>query len=162
MTAPPLTDPDELHYLVADQVWARLHDDGTATVGITQLGIRLSGEVYMCRAKRVGTEVAQGETIAVVELSKSVVAVKSPVSGTVVEANEALQERPELVHRDPYGAGWIARLQLTDFDADAPALLTGDAVAPAMAHHAWLNRLDLVPATAPTPTPASAPESDGA
>ena len=160
MTSPLLAHPEDLHYLMADQVWARLQGDGTATVGITQLGIRLSGEVYMCRAKRVGTEVAQGETIAVVELSKSVVAVKSPVSGTVVEVNEALQERPELVHRDPYGTGWIARLQLTDFAADAPALLTGDAVAPEMAHHAWLNRLDLLPAT--TPTPASAPESDGA
>ena len=149
MSAPPLVHPDDLHYLMAEQVWARLAADGTATVGITQLGIRLSGEVYMCRAKRVGTELAQGNTVAVVELSKSVVAVKSPVSGTVVEVNEALDDRPELVHRDPYGAGWIARVQLSDWAADAPALLSGDAVAPAMAHHAWLHRLEMQPATTP-------------
>ena len=82
-TLPPLQDPPDWLYLVAQQVWARPEGDGTATVGITQLGIHLSGEVYMCRAKRVGTELAQGETVAVVELSKSVVAVKTPVSGTV-------------------------------------------------------------------------------
>lgn len=150
MTAPPLLPhPPELHYLMEHQVWARPEGDGTATVGITQLGIRLSGEVYMCRAKRVGTDIAQGGTVAVVELSKSVVAVKSPVSGIVVAVNEALDERPELVHRDPFGAGWIARLQLSAWPADQAALLTGDAVAPAMAHHAWLHRLELVPATAP-------------
>ena len=155
-----LAHPDDLYYLMADQVWARLHDDGTATVGITQLGIQLSGEVYMCRAKRVGTELAQGETIAVVELSKSVVAVKSPVSGSVVEVNEALDDRPEWVHRDPYGAGWIARLQLTHFATDQGALLTGDAVAPAIAHHAWLNRLEMQPATTPaSPGASSAPDT---
>ena len=107
----------------------------------------------MCRAKRVGTPVAQGGTVAVVELSKSVVAVKSPVSGTVVAVNEALEDRPELVHRDPFGDGWIARLQLTAWDTDQSALLTGEAVAPAMAHHAWLHRLDMVPATSPGGAP---------
>lgn len=147
MTVPALHHPPDWHYLIDHQVWARLEGDGSATVGITQLGIRLSGEIYMCRAKRVGTALAQGETIAVVELSKSVVAVKSPISGTVVAVNEALDERPELVHRDPYGAGWIARLQPSAWEPDRAALLTGDAVAPAMAHHAWLHRLELVPAT---------------
>lgn len=150
MSAAPQAHPSDLHYLLEHQVWARLHGDGTASVGITQLGIQLSGEVYMCRAKRVGTELAQGGTIAVVELSKTVVAVKSPVGGTVVAVNAALDEQPELVHRDPYGAGWIARLRLSDFAADQPALLSGEAVAPAMAHHAWLHRLELVPATTPT------------
>lgn len=154
MSATAPHHPPELFYMVEHQVWARLEADGTATVGITQLGIRLSGEVYMCRAKRVGTELAQGDTVAVVELSKAIVAVKTPVGGTVVAINDALEDRPELVHRDPYGAGWIARLRLTAFDVDRPALLTGDAVAPAMARHAWLHRQELVPATSggmPTP-----------
>ena len=149
-----LHTPPELHVLMAHQVWARPAGDGTATVGITQLGIRLGGEVYMCRAKRVGTALAQGDTLAVVELSKSVVAVKSPVGGTVVAINEALDDTPEWVHRDPYGQGWIARLRLTDWAADQAALLSGDALAPAMAHHAWLHRLELLPAGAlPTPDP---------
>lgn len=159
MTTPTtLLHPPELYYLMDHQVWARLEGDGTATVGITALGIRLSGEVYMCRPKRVGTELAQGGTVAVAELSKSVVAVKSPVSGVVVAVNEALEDRPELVHRDPYGAGWIARLELGDWAADQAGLVTGAAVAPAMAHHAWLNRQALVPATSGMGTP---PAQDG-
>ena len=147
MAIAPLHHPTDLHYLMEHQVWARLHGDGTATVGITELGIRLSGEIYMCRAKRLGTAIAQGGTLAVVELAKAIIAVKSPVAGTVVALNGGLDERPELVHRDPYGEGWIARLRLADFGADQPALLHGNAVAPAMARHAWDHRTELVPAT---------------
>jgi len=128
--------PADLHVLVDHQVWARVHDDGTATVGITPLGIALSGEVFMCRPKRVGSVVAQGGTIAVVELSKSIVAVKSPVSGTVLEVNPALDDRPDWVHREPCGAGWIARLRLTDLAADQARLLHGPALEAAMAEHA--------------------------
>jgi glycine cleavage system H protein len=135
-----LVFPDGLHYLVEHQTWARVHDDGTATVGITSLGIRLSGEIYMCRPKSVGSLLEQGKSVAVVELAKSIVSVKSPVTGTVVEVNPALAEKPELVHQDPYGAGWLARVALTQFDTDRAALVTGDAVAAAMAHHAWLHR----------------------
>jgi glycine cleavage system H protein len=131
--------PDDLHYLVEHQVWARLHDDGTATVGITSLGIHLSGEVFMCRPKVPGTEVLQGRGVAVVELAKSIVSVKSPVTGAVVEGNPLLAGEPEWVHRDPYGRGWIARLRLQDFAADAPQLVHGAAVEAAMRHHAWLN-----------------------
>jgi glycine cleavage system H protein len=134
--------PSDLYYLIEHQVWARLHDDGTATVGITALGIRLAGEIYMARPKGVGVAVEQGRSVAVVELAKSIVSVKSPVTGTVVAVNETLADRPGLVHQDPYGEGWLARLRLVDFDADRAGLLHGDAVAPAMAHYAWLHRED--------------------
>lgn len=138
MTALKLSHPPDLYFLMEHQVWARVEGDGTATVGITALGIALSGEIYMCRPKRVGTALEQAATVAVVELAKSIVAVKTPVAGTVVEVNPALEDRPSLVHQDPYGEGWIARLQLTDFSADVADLEHGDAVAPAMARHAWL------------------------
>lgn len=134
--------PDDLLYLIEEQVWARLHGDGTATVGITALGIHLAGEVYMCRPKNAGIEVAQGRGIAVVELAKSIVSVKSPVSGTVLEANPRLAAEPDLVHRDPYGAGWLVRLRLADGDAGRAALLQGEPVRAAMEHHAWLHRAD--------------------
>lgn len=136
--------PDELHYLVEHQVWARLEDDGAvARVGITSLGVHLAGgEIYMARPKMVGAQVAQGGSVGVVELAKSIVSVKSPVSGTVVEINPRLAQAPELVHADPYGEGWLARLALADFAADAAALVVGEAaVRPAMAHHAWLNQV---------------------
>lgn len=131
--------PDGLHYQAEDQVWARLVGDGTATVGITAFGVhQAGGEIFMCRPKTVGSLALQRRSVAVVEVAKAIVAVKSPVSGRVVAVNETLGTQPELVHRDPYGAGWIARLELADFAADAMALVSGDAVAPAMQHQAWL------------------------
>lgn len=147
MDAPLPLAPAELLYLMEHQVWARLEGDGTATVGITQLGIQLSGEIYMCRPRRAGTVLAQGETVAVVELAKAIVPVKTPVGGTVIAGNPALEERPQLVHRDPFGAGWIARLRLTDLAADRPALLTGAAAQAATADEARARRHELVPAT---------------
>jgi glycine cleavage system H protein len=132
--------PVDLYYMVQEQVWARLHGDGTACVGITALGIRLAGEIYMCRPKGVGSVLVQGRSMAVVELAKSIVSVKSPVSGEVVEVNERLLAAPELVHADPYGDGWLARVRLACFDADRAALLHGEPVAAAMAHHARLHR----------------------
>lgn len=135
-----MADPAELFYLVEHQVWARLEGDGTATVGITRLGVQLAGEVYMARPKGVGVAVEQGRAVAVVELAKSIVSVKSPVTGTVEVVNERLAAEPERVHQDPYGDGWLARLRLVDFEADRASLITGEAVAPAMAHHAWLHR----------------------
>lgn len=133
--------PDELYYLVEPQVWARLEADGSATVGITAVGIAQAGEIYMCRPKPVGAEVGQGRSIAVVELAKSIVSVKSPVSGTVLQVNPRLADEPELVHRSPYTDGWLVRLRPADFDADRPALVHGEAVRAAMEHFAWLNRL---------------------
>jgi glycine cleavage system H protein len=134
--------PDSLHYLVEHQVWARLDGDGLFSVGITALGIRLSGEIYMCRPKDVGQVVEQGRSIAVVELAKAIVSVKSPLSGLVAEVNGRLAGAPELVHLDPFGAGWLARLKPSAWDAEQAALVHGDAVAAAMEHHAWLNNVE--------------------
>ena len=131
-----LTFPDDLLYLVEHDVWARPGAEGEVTVGITALGIRLSGEIYMCRPKPVGSDVAQGRAIAVVELAKAIVSVKSAVSGRVIAINPRLADEPELVHRDPYGAGWIARLQWLSPDDDRALLLDADAARPALEQHA--------------------------
>jgi len=137
--------PDSLHYLVDEQVWADRLDDGSVRVGITALGVHLAGEVYMCRPKTPGAVVEQGRAIALVELAKSIVSVKSPVSGRVLGLNPRLTAEPELVHRDPYGAGWLARLQVMDWTADREALLAGTEAAGAMARHAWLHGLGTPP-----------------
>lgn len=132
--------PDALYYLVEHQVWARPDADGSVTVGITALGVHLSGEVFMARAKAAGTVVALGQGVAVVELSKSIVSVKCPLGGTVLAVNPLLDGEPERVHRDCYGSGWLARLQPRDWPGDAARLLHGEPVAVAMARHAWLFR----------------------
>ena len=133
--------PDGLLYLVEHQTWARLAADGTATLGITALGLKASGEIYMCRPKSVGSAVEQGRSMAVVELSKSIVSVKSPLSGQVLGVNARLDEAPELVHRDPYGEGWLIVLQPSRLDEERALLATGDTARPALEQHAWLNQL---------------------
>ncbi len=133
--------PDDLFFHVEHQVWARLHGDGSATVGITALGIELAGgEVFMCRPKTVGTVLVQGQGLAVVELAKAIVSVKSPVAGAVLAVNPLLAATPERVHADPFGSGWLARLALSAWPADLAALVHGEAVAAPMQHHAWLHR----------------------
>jgi glycine cleavage system H protein len=136
MNALQLAFPADLHYLVEHDVWARLEGAGTAIVGITSLGIKLSGEIYMCRVKPVGSALGQGRSVAVVELAKAIVSVKSAVTGEVLQVNPLLEETPELVHRDPYGDGWLARLALRDFDSDRNHLVQGAEVIAAMARHA--------------------------
>lgn len=133
-----LSHPAELYYAIEPQTWARPEPDGRVRVGITALGIRLSGEIYMCRPKGVGQSIERGRSVGVVELAKSIVSVRSPLSGTVVEVNPLLAGEPERVHLDPYGSGWLALLQPSDWAADAALLLHGDAVAAAMAEHARL------------------------
>jgi glycine cleavage system H protein len=138
-----LAFPADLHYAIEPQTWARPEAGGCVRVGITSLGIRLSGEIYMCRPKGVGQAVERGRSIGVVELAKSIVSVRSPVSGTVVEVNPLLAQHPERVHEDPYGEGWLAVVQPSDWAADAATLLHGEAVAAAMAEHAGLFNEDV-------------------
>lgn len=97
----------------------------------------------MARPKMLGTVVQQGASVGVVELAKAIVSVKTPLSGTVLEINPRLAAEPELVHREPYGAGWLARLSLANFAGEAGQLVQGEAaLRPAIERHAWLNKLD--------------------
>jgi len=136
--------PDALWYWVDDQTWAAPLPGGQVRIGITALGLKASGDIYMCRPKPVGSEVAQGRSVGVVELAKSVVSVKSPLSGVVTRVNEALEAQPELVHRSPYDGGWLVELAPSQLDAERARLVTGEAgLAEAMARWARLNRLDV-------------------
>jgi glycine cleavage system H protein len=129
-----------------DQTWAQPLADGTVRVGITALGLKVSGEIYMCRPKSVGSVVEQGRSVGVVELAKSVVAVRSPLSGTVVKVNDALEEHPEMVHRSPYEQGWLVELAPSALGDEKARLAIGDdAIRAALHRWAWLNRLDTKP-----------------
>lgn len=137
-----LLPPSNFWLWPEDQTWAQPLPGGHVRIGITALGLQASGEIYMCRPKPVGSEVEQGRSIGVVELSKSIVAVKSPLSGAVVRVNEALEDKPELVHQSPYGAGWLVELAPSKLEAEKRKLAIGEAaVREAMAHWAWLNQL---------------------
>ena len=102
--------PEELRY-TKEHEWARLEDDGRIRVGITDYAQDALGDVVYVDVPEVGTEVTAGQPFGEVESTKSVSDVYSPVSGSVVERNAALEERPELVNEDPYGDGWIVAIQ---------------------------------------------------
>lgn len=120
--------PGDAYFLLEEDMWCRPCADGHMEVGVTAFGIHLSGDFYMCRPKPVGTELAQGQAVAVAELSKSVVAIRSPVSGRVAEVNPLLADKPELVHREPYGRGWLVRIEPTRWHEDLARLAHGESL----------------------------------
>lgn len=121
--------PDDCHFDLENDMWCRDVGEGRMQVGVSAFGVKISGNYfYMCRPKPVGTEVEQGKTVGVVELSKTVVTIKSPLSGTVVEINPALEDTPELINQDPYGAGWICVIQASDWERERALLAHGAAL----------------------------------
>jgi glycine cleavage system H protein len=105
--------PDELRY-TKEHEWIRDEGDGRVRVGITDYAQDALGDVVYVDVPETGTEVTAGQPFGEVESTKSVSDVYAPVSGTVIERNAALEERPELVNEDPYGDGWMVAIEVAD------------------------------------------------
>jgi glycine cleavage system H protein len=123
--------PEDLRY-TADHEWAKLINSTTVRVGITDYAQASLGDIVFVSVHEVGGPVASGDTFGEVESTKSVSDLYSPLTGTVSARNEALDTNPELLNTDPYGAGWIAEIEVTDpgdLDSllDAPAYRTATA-----------------------------------
>jgi glycine cleavage system H protein len=116
--------PEDLLYH-AEHDWARIEGD-VATFGITWYAQDLLGEVVFFDPPAVGTEVAQNEPYTEIESVKAVSDVFAPLSGEVIEVNEALANVPEAINGDPYGEGWMVKVRLSD-PGQAAALLERDA-----------------------------------
>jgi glycine cleavage system H protein len=116
--------PEDLRYH-PDHDWARIEGD-TAVFGITWYAQEQLGEVVFFDPPAVGTTVAKDEPYAEVESVKAVSDVVAPLSGEIVEVNEALADTPENVNGDPYGEGWMVQVRLSD-PAEAEALMDVDA-----------------------------------
>ncbi|MCM2330325.1 glycine cleavage system H protein [Geopseudomonas sagittaria] len=101
--------PAELRY-AASHEWARLEEDGSVTVGITDHAQEALGDVVYVELPEVGKALAAGEQAGVVESVKAASDIYAPVAGTVIAVNEALADAPEAVNSDPYAA-WFYRLQ---------------------------------------------------
>ena len=123
--------PEEYFYSVDHNVWARLETDGTVTLGATSYGLALAGEIVSCMPKRPGREIEINRSVATLESGKWVDSMKTPISGEIVAINEEVEEMPSLINRDPYGAGWIVRMQPADWQAESAHLVTGAAIGPA-------------------------------
>ncbi|MCW2538588.1 MAG: glycine cleavage system protein [Frankiales bacterium] len=105
--------PDDLRY-TAEHEWARVTEGNTIRVGITDYAQASLGDIVFVSVHEVASQVASGDTFGEVESTKSVSDLYAPVSGAVVARNEALDLNPDLVNSDPYGAGWIAEISVTD------------------------------------------------
>ncbi|MEM7286354.1 MAG: glycine cleavage system protein GcvH [Actinomycetota bacterium] len=115
--------PDDLRYST-DHEWVRV-DGNTITLGITDYAQDALGDVVFVDVPEVGTAVAVGGTFSEVESTKSVSDIYAPVSGTISEVNADLADSPELLNDDPYGEGWLCKIDLADA-SELDALLDAD------------------------------------
>ena len=104
--------PENIRY-TSEHEWIRVEGD-EAFVGITDYAQSELGEIVFIDVPTVGETVGQGEVFGSVEAVKTVSDLNMPVSGEVLEVNEALDAQPELVNNDPYGEGWIIRIAVKD------------------------------------------------
>jgi len=117
--------PKDLKY-TEDHEWAKLEEDGTITVGITNYAQVKLGDIVFLDIETEGDYVEQGEVFGSVEAVKTVSELFMPVSGTVLEVNATLEDSPELVNTDPYEAGWLVKIKPSD-PTHFEALLSSEA-----------------------------------
>ena len=108
--------------------WVRDNGDGTAVVGISDHAQAQLGDMVYVELPEPGMSYEQGDACAVVESVKAASDAYAPVSGEIIEANEALEDQPELVNSDPYGEGWMFKIQLSD-TSELEGLLKAEAYA---------------------------------
>lgn len=118
---------EDRYYWVEKHAWARPEQDGTVTIGITDVAQRLAKGIINATPKDVGRTVQKGKSAGTLESGKWVGPVTSPITGEIVEVNEAARARPSLINEDPYGQGWFVRVKPADWAGESAALLTGEA-----------------------------------
>lgn len=119
--------PDDLYY-TKDHVWAQV-DGSVVTIGLTQFGQGIAGDILYVEAPNPGREIAKEEAFMSMESGKWVGRVKSPIGGKILESNSELEWESNLVNEDPYGKGWLTKIEAADFKdlddlmrADSPDL----------------------------------------
>lgn len=124
--------PGDLKF-TKEHEWLRQEEDGSVTIGITDHAQGALGDLVYVELPEVGQDVESGGEMAVVESVKAASDVYAPISGEILAVNEALSDDPEKINADPYGDGWIVRLQPAD---DAGETLNPEA------YQAFLDELD--------------------
>ena len=119
--------PQDLFYAPTHE-WVR-PDGDDVTIGISDYAQHALGDVVFAELPDVGTTLRKGQPMGVVESVKAASDVYAPVSGEVIEINEALLDAPETLNTDPYGDGWMIKLRPSNLDGERPALLEPTAYA---------------------------------
>ncbi len=109
-------------YYNEEGVWA-LAQGNRVRIGISDFLQQRSGDVAFAEIKPVGTVLEVGGEIAVVETVKVNISLSSPVSGSIVEINPLMETAPEIINQDPYGEGWLAIIEATQWESDSSRLL---------------------------------------
>ena len=107
--------PENLKYLESHE-WAKIEDDGTVTVGISDHAQELLGDIVFVELPQVGSSIEKQADVAVVESVKAASDVYSPVSGEIIATNENLENAPETVNSSPYDDGWFFKIKPTNID----------------------------------------------
>lgn len=115
--------PQELKYTESHE-WIRV-EGNQGTVGITHYAQEQLGDIVFVELPEVGSSFGKGEVFGSIESVKSVGDIYLPVSGTVTEINEKLLDQPELINKDPYGEGWIVKIEIENSD-ELDTLLSAD------------------------------------
>lgn len=118
-----MNTPSELKY-TKDHEWVKV-ENNIATIGITDFAQSELGDIVFVDVDTLDDQLAAGDVFGSVEAVKTVSDLFLPIAGTVVEFNEALEDQPELLNTDPYGQGWIIKLQLEE-GADLSELLSAE------------------------------------
>ncbi|HDR05532.1 MAG TPA: glycine cleavage system protein GcvH [Candidatus Marinimicrobia bacterium] len=106
--------PAELKYST-DHEWVRV-EANVATIGITDFAQGELGDVVFVELPEVGSDADKDEPLGTVEAVKTVADLLAPISGKVIEINEGLNDQPEVVNSDPYGEGWMVKIEISDID----------------------------------------------
>ncbi len=108
--------------------WAKIDPEGTATVGVDALAVAVLGPVVSLESPPVSSRVEQGQPLFTLRCEKRSLAVKAPVGGVVRDINQKVATRPALVNDNPYGAGWVVRLEGVDLGSESGRLVNGSAI----------------------------------
>ena len=106
-------NPSELRYAKSHE-WARVEEDGTVTVGISDHAQESLGDVVYVELPSIGDQLAGGDQAGLVESVKAASDIYSPVTGEVIALNENLEDEPELINTDPYNDGWFFRVKVEE------------------------------------------------
>jgi glycine cleavage system H protein len=114
------------YFYSKDDFWTSV-DGNVAIIGVSDFLQKAKGDVAFLETAEVGVEIKQGRELGKIETIKATFGVISPVSGKVLEVNPELESSSFLINEDPYGAGWIYKIELSDFDSDRKQLLQDEA-----------------------------------
>jgi glycine cleavage system H protein len=114
--------PDDLSY-TEDHAWLKVEPDGRVRLGWTDFAQQLAGELSFVKVPKVGRAIKKGKVLFSVQSGKWAGKIKSPVDGTVAEANDALVYEPKTINDDCYGAGWVAVIEPSNLETDLQGMI---------------------------------------